>query len=272
MNTQLLESAFKDINPLLCDSSPSCTVVLGSGWSSVTDSFDLLKVIDYSEIPVMGHSRVKGHAGRLMLLGSENRQFLTFQGRHHFYEGLGWDPVAFPVYLTKRLGIPSILLTNSAGAVSPSLKPGNLMIIDDHINDMGSSPLCGEYDPFWGPQFPDQSSVYSPELSSALDAACIKAKADYSHGIYAAKCGPTYETPAEIRALALNGVSAVGMSTVPEAILANSAGLNVAGLSCITNYAAGICETPLSHEEVLRQTELSGAVMSKVIFETLLAI
>lgn len=272
MNLELLKNSLSTVQHIFSHTPPTLTIVLGSGWGEVIKSLNVLHSIDYSDIPVMRQSQIRGHAGKLLLLDNSGKHVLVFQGRHHWYQGIGWDPIAFPVFLTNELGISSILLTNAAGSLSPSLKPGTLMIIDDHINAMSSTPLWGQYDDYWGPRFPDQSHIYNEDLRIALHSACKETEVVFHHGIYAAKDGPVYETPAEVTALQLAGASAVGMSTVPEAILANSLGIKTAGLSCITNFAAGIGTSTLSHEEVLTQTARTMPLMASVIEKTLLAI
>ncbi len=272
MNLELLKNSLSGIKKHFIDASPVLTIVLGSGWSEVISPLKVLQSIDYSDIPIMGESQVKGHTGKLLLLEHEGKKIVVFQGRHHWYEGCGWDAIAFPVFLTKELSIKSMLLTNAAGSLSKSVKPGDLMIIDDHINAMSNNPLTGKHEPYWGPHFPDQSEVYDLELRNILDSACKDSNATYHHGIYIAKDGPTYETPAEVQNLHSMGGTAVGMSTVPEAILANSIGLTVAGLSCITNLAAGVGDAKLTHEEVLSETTKAMPIITSVLEKTLLAI
>jgi len=254
MNQALLEEAAAAVKRRLKGASPQDALVLGSGWGDVADCFDAVDVLPYSEIPTLGGTRVVGHAGRLVLASCEGRQLLIFQGRRHWYEGVGWEPVALPVFLCVRFGVSRVLFTNAAGGVRENLQPGDLMVIDDHVNAIGSNPLAGPHDSIWGPRFPDMSEVYDRELRAALDAAAAAVGQALAHGVYLATTGPVYETPAEIRAYAAMGADAVGMSTVPEATLAHAAGLRVAGLSCITNLAAGVSPTPLSHDEVIAET------------------
>ena len=180
---------------------------------------------------------------------------------------MGWEAVATPLFLLKSLGAKAVFLTNAAGGTNPKWKPGDLMIIDDHINMMGVTPLLGAHDPFWGPRFPDQSFIYDRKLRGALARAGKKAKVALRHGVYFAGTGPTYETPAEIRSWRTLGADAVGMSTVPEAMLANAAGLRVVGLSCITNMAAGILNQALTHQEVFETSQKAMAGMKKLILQ-----
>lgn len=229
---------------------PRAGLILGSGWGEVTAAFEVRAEMPYGQVPNLGNTGVAGHAGRLAWAVCGGVETLVFQGRRHWYEGTGWTPVALPVYLMKRLGVTTVVLTNAAGGIRPGLRAGDLMPIADHINLMGSNPLAGPPDDFWGPRFADQSQVYDAGLRAMLGRAAATTGAAVEPGVYAAMSGPTYETPAEIRALRAMGADAVGMSTVPEAMLAHAAGLRVAALSCISNLAAGIQSTPLSHDEV----------------------
>jgi purine-nucleoside phosphorylase len=223
---------------------------MGTGWREVVDSFQVDHVLGYSDIPELGATQVAGHGGELMLAHHAGVNLLVFSGRRHWYEGAGWDPIAFPVALARTLGTQGILLTNSAGGIRSDLTAGTLMVIDDHINLMGVNPLVGPALPFWGPRFPDLSRLYDPAYRTLLDSAARNAGVAVAHGVYLSVPGPSYETPAEIGAFRRLGADAVGMSTVPEAILAHAAGLRVAGLSCIANVAAG-STTTLSHSDVL---------------------
>ncbi len=252
MNNQLLNEAAKVVNARLPDAHPACGLILGSGLSGAADIFNTRLSFDYHDIPGLGDATVDGHPGRLLWADFEGMEALVFLGRRHWYEGAGWDPVALPVYLLKTLGARVLLVTNAAGGIRKDLAPGDIMIIDDHINAMGVSPLAGPHDPFWGSRFPDQSAVYDPELRRLTDAAAKEAGGELAHGVYAAVSGPATETPAEIRALRSLGADAVGMSTVPEAMLASSAGLRVFGASCIVNVGAGLSSCSFSHENVTR--------------------
>ena len=244
---------------------PRLGLILGSGWSEVVESFQIADAIPYEDIPGLGKTGVVGHAGRLVLAEASGVETLIFQGRRHFYEGVGWTPIALPVFLLKALGAQAVMVTNAAGGVRADLKPGSLMIIDDHINFLGANPLIGAHDAVWGPRFPDQSEVYNTKLRRLLAQAGSAAGETLPHGVYLADSGPTYESPAEIRAFRTLGADAVGMSTVPEALLANAAGLKVVGLSCITNLAAGISKQALSHEEVTEATRNAMARMKSIV-------
>jgi purine-nucleoside phosphorylase len=233
--------------------------MLGSGWGDAVEDFQGLE-IDYSKIPGFGKTGVMGHAGKLRSTVINGMEVFIFQGRRHWYEGEGWTPVILPIYLLHAMGAETVLLTNAAGGIRPNLPPGSLMVIEDHINMLGSNPLVGPHNPMLGTRFPDQTEVYSKALRDKL----MKAGAD-ACGTYVATTGPTFETPAEIRQFKAMGADAVGMSTVPEAIVANALGMQVAGLSCICNWAAGIGGTRLTHEDVNQTAAAAMPRMQKTI-------
>lgn len=226
------------------ESNVKCGVILGSGWGRAVEDLDGIE-IPYDRIPGLGSTGVIGHAGKLLCTMVDGMETFIFQGRRHWYEGEGWTPVILPVYLLKVLGAESVLLTNASGGIREDLAPGSLVAISDHVNNLGSNPLIGPHIPGLGTRFPDQSEVYKKELRSKL----LRSGAD-AEGVYIATSGPTFETPAEINQYKSMGADVVGMSTVPEAIVANAVGLQVAGLSCVCNWAAGIAQHPLTHEDV----------------------
>lgn len=269
VNMPNLDASLQTVRSAFAGARPRCALVLGSGWGHVAESFAVRGELPYASIACLGRAGVAGHAGRLLWAEHAGRELLVFQGRRHWYEGAGWDPVAFPVYAALQLGARDVLLTNAAGGIRPDLAPGALMAIEDHINAMGVHPLVGPHEPAWGPRFPDQSQVYSPALRDGLVGSARELGIELAAGVYAAASGPTYETPAEIRALRAAGADAVGMSTVPEAILANAAGLRVAALSCITNHAAGVSRQPISHQEVLDVTARALPRMQRLLSEFL---
>ena len=262
-----LDASLAAVKKAFPKAKPQLGMILGSGLSEIAEAFEKLGEIPYEKIPGLGKAGVAGHAGRLLWGTSAGLETLVFQGRRHVYEGVGWEAVATPLYLLKSLGAKAVFLTNAAGGTNPKWKAGDLMIIDDHINLMGLTPLLGKHDPFWGPRFPDQSYIYDKKLRGALSRAGKKAKVPLRHGVYFAGTGPTYETPAEVRAWRTLGADAVGMSTVPEAMLANACGLRVAGLSCITNMAAGILDQPLTHQEVFDTSQKAMGAMKKLILQ-----
>ncbi len=259
----LLDAAADTLRQTWPDAKPRCGLVLGSGWGDVVRDLSGPE-IQYTNLPGMGATGVLGHAGTLRLATIDGMDLLVFQGRRHWYEGEGWTPVILPVYLLHALGADSVLLTNAAGGISSTLPPGSLMVIEDHINMLGSNPLIGPHNPKFGTRFPDQSEVYDQELRQQL----INAGAD-AGGTYIATTGPTFETPAEIKMFAAMGADAVGMSTVPEAIVANALGMRVAGLSCICNWAAGISPVKLTHEDV-NETAAEAMPRMKKTIETFL--
>lgn len=257
-----LEAAQRAVHARLAGARPRKAVICGSGWGEVTEDLDILDVIPFQDIPGLGKTGVAGHAGELVIANLPEGTALIFKGRRHFYEGEGWTPVAIPVHLARTAGARDLLLTNSAGAIHPDFQVGDLMRITDHLNLMGDNPLVGAHDGNFGPRFPDLSHVYrADDLSRAAETAGISLR----RGVYAATRGPVYETPAEVRAWKTLGADAVGMSTVPEAILAHAAGFRVAGVSCMTNFAAGISPHPLSHEEVTQSTRAAMPRMRALV-------
>ena len=262
-----LEAALAVVNTAFPEAKPQAGMILGSGLSDVADAFETLGVLPYGDIPGLGKTGVAGHAGKLVWAKSAGLETFIFQGRRHVYEGVGWEPVAIPLFILKSFDAKAVFLTNAAGGTRADWKPGDLMIIEDHINMMGMTPFLGDHDPFWGPRFPDQSYVYDKNLRAALARAGKEVDVELRSGVYFAGTGPTYETPAEIRAWRGMGADAVGMSTVPEAMLANACGLRVAGMSCITNMAAGILDQALTHQEVTDTTRQAMDNMKKLILQ-----
>jgi len=230
---------------------PRIAVVLGSGLGSFADDFDEPVGIPYEEIPGFVRSTAQGHAGRLVVGKVDSVPVLAMQGRVHYYEGYSLEEVTFPVRTFGLLGVKTLVLTNAAGGINVQLTQGALMVISDHLNLMGVNPLRGPNDERFGPRFPDMSAVYSPELQELVVDEAKAIGVEVRRGIYGALSGPSYETPAEIHLLRGLGADAVGMSTVPEAIVARHMGLEVLGISCITNMAAGISDEPINHEEVM---------------------
>jgi purine-nucleoside phosphorylase len=233
---------------------PDIVVVLGSGLGGFADQLSDAVTLDYSAIPHWPAPTVVGHAGRLVVGSSGARRAAVFAGRSHVYEGRTLDDVTFGVRVAASLGVKTLVLTNAAGGMNPDFSVGDLMVIDDHINFMGRNPLVGENDNRLGPRFPDMSEVYSLRLRAIARAAAQEIGHRVQHGVYLAVTGPSYETPAEISAFRTLGADAVGMSTVPEAIVARHMGVEVLGISCISNLAAGMLPQPLSEHEVLETT------------------
>ena len=230
-------------------------LVLGSGLGAFADELEDAEAIAYDEIPGFARPTVEGHAGRLVVGGVGGVTVAAMQGRFHFYEGYALEEVTFPVRVLALAGARSLVLTNAAGGLNNSYEQGSLILISDHLNLMGTNPLLGRNDPRFGPRFPDMTEVYDREYQEAAAAEARAMGLELRRGVYAALSGPSYETPAEIRMLRLLGADAVGMSTVPEAIVARQMGLRVLGLSCITNMAAGVIDKPINHEEVIETGE-----------------
>jgi len=233
----------------LKESQPDTAIVLGSGLGSVAESFLPELIVPYDEVPGLPVSKVPGHAGRFVLgrIPSSGRKVVIAQGRSHLYEGLTAAEITAGVrFLATELGVKRLVLTNAAGAIDASFAVGGLMVLTDHLNLLGASPLTG------GPHFHDMSAVYSPKLREALFLAAESLGMRLFHGVYAAVPGPQYETPAEVRMLRTLGAQAVGMSTVPEAIQARALGLEVAGISMLTNWGAGLAPATLDHSEVVQ--------------------
>jgi purine-nucleoside phosphorylase len=255
-----VEAAFSSVAAAV-SARPSVALVLGSGLGEYARAFGGAE-IEYAAIRGFPVPTVAGHRGVLRV----RRGAALFAGRFHFYEGFEPEEVVMPVFLAHRLGVRTLILTNAAGALRRDLEPGRLVLIRDHLNLMGMNPLRGPNPPGYGPRFPDMSGVYSKRLRELARAVSGES---LTEGVYAALAGPCYETPAEIRMLAALGADLVGMSTVPEAIAASYLGMEVLGISCVTNMAAGILEAPLSHEEVV-ETGRSVAPRLQALLDALL--
>jgi purine-nucleoside phosphorylase len=230
---------------------PAIGIVLGSGLGDFAGSLGRAVSMPYDELPHWPASRVIGHEGRLVVGTVRGRTVAALAGRCHVYEGHDLRTVTFAVRALGLLGIKTLILTNAAGGVNTAFSQGALMVIDDHINLIGDNPLVGANDDRFGVRFPDMSEVYSRRLRAIADRAAERIQLAVPHGVYVALLGPSYETPAEIRYLRTIGADAVGMSTVPEAIVARHMGIDVLGISCITNMAAGVLPQPLNHAEVM---------------------
>jgi purine-nucleoside phosphorylase len=250
----------------LVRSGPETGIVLGSGLGAVAESFESELVVPYAEVVGMPVSKVPGHAGRFVLgrVPGTDRRVVIAQGRSHLYEGLSASEITAGVrFMAEELGIRRLFLTNAAGAIDPSFEVGGLMMLTDHLNLLGVSPLTG------GPHFHDMSTVYSLRLREALFEAADRLGMRLHHGVYAAVPGPQYETPAEVRMLRTLGAQAVGMSTVPEAIQARALGLEVAGLSMLTNWGAGLAPATLDHAEVVQVGEEASLGLGQLLHAVL---
>ena len=229
----------------------SVAIVLGSGLGAFAEALQNATAISYDEIPGFAHATVQGHAGRLVIGKIGERMVAAMQGRFHFYEGYSLEEVTFPIRVLKLLGVRTLVLTNAAGALNVEFAPGSLMVISDHINLLGANPLTGPNDDRFGPRFPDLTSVYAADLQNLVIEAARAMGLPMRRGVYAALSGPSYETPAEIHMVRTLGADAVGMSTVPEAIVARHMDIEVVGISCITNLAAGVTSRPIDHGQVM---------------------
>jgi purine-nucleoside phosphorylase len=233
-------------------------IVLGSGLGGFTASLKDAQTLAYRDIPNWPGAAVVGHAGELVSGTLSGRRVAALSGRAHYYEGHDLRTVTFATRVLGATGVRTLILTNAAGGINVDFKPGTLMLMDDHINLMGSNPLIGPNDDRFGPRFPDMTEVYSKRLRGIAGDAARHLELTLAHGVYAALHGPSYETPAEIRWLRTIGADAVGMSTVPEAIVARHMGMEVLGISCISNAAAGVLPKPLVHDEVMEVARRVG--------------
>ncbi|NLD46265.1 MAG: purine-nucleoside phosphorylase [Clostridiaceae bacterium] len=232
--------------------SPEIAIILGSGLGPLANEIENPVMIDYREIPNFPLSTVEGHEGKLVAGTLGGNKVVALKGRFHYYEGYEIPQVVFAVRVLRLLGVSHLIVTNAAGGINKAFKPGDLMIIKDHISLFAPSPLRGENIKELGVRFPDMSEAYSRKLMALCREAAAAEGIVLQEGVYAFAQGPMYETPAEIRVLGSLGADAVGMSTVPEVITARHAGINVLGISCITNMAAGILDQPLNHQEVMK--------------------
>ena len=260
------EKAVEYIKQQIEDFKPQIGIILGSGLGEIADEY-CKYAIDYSDIPGFKASTVSGHKGRLVFADINGKNVVMMQGRFHFYEGHSIQTVVFPVKVMKKLGIETLIITNAAGGVNASFRPADLMVITDHINHMGVNPLIGPNDDTIGDRFPDMSKVYTPEYIDLVKKVSSEVGVDVQEGIYMALTGPSYETPAEVRMARILGADAVGMSTVPEAIVASWAGIKVIGISCICNSAAGVSTVGLSHAEVIQAANMAKDKFKKLVKE-----
>jgi len=244
---------------------PEAAVVLGSGLGKVAEEMHDAVVIPYEEIPHWPRSTAPGHAGRLVIGLLGGKLVALMQGRAHYYEGYSMEEVTFPVRAFGRWGIPVYIATNASGGIHYGLRPGDLVLVCDHINFMGANPLRGPNVEEWGPRFPDMTYAYDQRLLSLAEEVAAKEGILVKRGIYIAFPGPSYETPAEIRMARIMGADVVGMSTVPEVIVANHMGMKVCAISCVANYAAGMEAKRLTHEEVLAATEEASLRMARLL-------
>jgi inosine/guanosine/xanthosine phosphorylase family protein len=244
---------------------PRTALVLGSGLGPFADAMEIDSVVPYDRIPGFPSSTVQGHAGRLVIGRAGGTPLVCMQGRMHLYEGYEPARLAVSVRTLKRLGVETLVLTNAAGGLNPAFGPGTIMIMDDHINLSGANPLIGPNDDRVGPRFVDMTDAYDPELRRLLHEAAREAGVPVQSGVYLQVAGPNFETPAEVRAYRILGADAVGMSTVPETLVARHAGMRVAGISVITNLAAGLAGHALSHAETIEEAGKAFDGMSRLL-------
>lgn len=244
---------------------PEIAVILGSGLGSIAEQTTDAVTIPYGQIPHFHATSVEGHAGQMVTGLFQGVPAVFLQGRFHLYEGYPMEDVVFPTRTVCGLGVHTLVLTNAAGGVNTRFRPGDLMMITDHLNLMGDNPLKGPNLSQLGPRFPDLSEAYSLDCQNTLRSSAQELGVELHEGVYAGLLGPTYETPAEIRMYRTIGADAVGMSTVPESIAANHLGVRVAGISCITNLAAGLSPQKLSHQEVIENSRLGAEKMKRLL-------
>lgn len=257
-------NALDFIKDKIGDFVPEIAVILGSGLSHFTDGLEGVE-IPYSEIEGFVPASVQGHKGSLFFYENNGRKILVMQGRFHFYEGHSIQTITYPIKIFKKLGVKTLILTNAAGALDKSFAPGDLLLIKDHINFMGDNPLIGKNDDSMGVRFPDMSEVYDKNLRDKVLSIAQKNNIGIKEGVYLATTGPSYETPSEVKMLKLWGADVVGMSTVPEAIVANWCGIKVIGISLVSNYASGVGSQKLSHQEVIEAGNLASSKIKTLL-------
>ena len=245
--------------------SPRVAVVLGSGLDVLADRITEATTVPYDQIPHFPNTTVGGHEGNVLLGKLGGEPVIIFQGRFHYYEGHDLETVTFPVRVLSRLGVSTLILTAATGGIRADLRAGNLVLLIDHLNLIGSNPLRGLNDPRLGTRFPDMTEVYSKRLRTLAREEAKRLGIDLVPGVYACLPGPSYETPAEIKMLRTLGADVVGMSTVPEAIVARHCGIDVLALALVSNAAAGVVGTPITHEEVLEAGRKAAPTLARVI-------
>ena len=244
---------------------PKIGLILGSGLGDYADTLEDAVKIPYSQIPNFPVPTIPGHSGALVFGRKQGREVVVMQGRIHYYEGLSQQEITLPIRVLAALGVKTVVLTNACGGVNLSFAPGDLMLISDHINYSGANPLMGPNLDAFGPRFPDMSDLYTASLRKAIREKAEAAGIPLREGVYAMYSGPNFETPAEIRMFRILGADTVGMSTVPEALVAGHCGMNVVGVSCVTNMAAGVLPVKLTHEEVTETANRVRDVFTNLI-------
>ncbi len=249
------------------DINPEYGIVLGSGLGAFADQLEDKTVISYDDIPGFFKTSVHGHAGELVIGKIGNKSVAVLKGRVHAYEGHSANEVVFPIRFLANLGVSSIVLTNASGGINKSYHPGQLVLIKDHINLSGINPLIGPNNDELGKRFPDMTYTYTPELRAKAIEIAKSIGFELKEGVYAGVMGPTYETPAEVKMLGILGADLVGMSTVNEAIAATHMGVNLLGISCVTNMAAGILDEKLSHDDIQEEANKAMVNFIKLLTE-----
>ena len=244
---------------------PQIGLVLGSGLGDYADTLEDAVKIPYSQIPNFPGPSIPGHTGALVFGRKCGQEVVVMQGRIHYYEGLPQQQITLPIRVLAALGVKTLVLTNACGGVNLSFSPGDLMLISDHINLSGGNPLIGPNLDAFGPRFPDMSDLYTATLRNAIKEKAAAAGISLQEGVYGMYSGPNYETPAEIRMYRVLGADTVGMSTVPEALVAGHCGMQVVGISCITNMAAGVLPQKLSHQEVVETADRVRSTFTKLL-------
>lgn len=264
-----MQETLNFINAKTNNFKPEIGIILGSGLGDFAQSFDAIATVPYSEIPGFEASTIQGHAGQLVFGNIAGKNVIMMQGRFHFYEGHPMPTAVFPVKVMKKLGVKTLIVTNAAGAINKKFKPADLMLISDHINFMGTNPLIGKNDETLGTRFPDMSEIYKKDLIKIAQKCAQELNIEVQNGVYAACTGPSYETPAEVNMLRILGADAVGMSTAPEAIVANYCGIKVLGISCITNAAAGVNPNALTHQDVIETADIAKSKFKSLLLKVL---
>jgi len=249
------------------DMKPKISIILGSGLGVLSDEFESKVVIPYKEIPGFPISTVEGHAGELIIGILNGVEIIAMNGRFHYYEGYDLKQTTFPIRVFKLLGVETLIITNASGGINLNYEAGDFMVINDQLSFFAESVLRGQNDDDFGVRFPDMSKVYNRELIEKVKPIIQKYTGRAQEGVYAYMKGPTFETPAEIRALRVLGADAVGMSTVPEAVIANHCGMKICGISCVTNMAAGVKDEVLSHDDVKETAERVKYTFKEIIKE-----
>jgi len=257
--------ALQYIKSVAGEFQPETAVVLGSGMGKIADEVSGPVVIETKDIPHWPRSTAPGHAGQVILGKMEGRPIAMLKGRLHYYEGHSMNDVAFPTRVMGMWGIKQYIGTNASGGIDPSMKTGDIVLLHDHINYMGANPLIGPTEPRWNVRFPDMTHAYSRRLITLCENAGISAGVQTRRGVYIAFSGPTYETPAEVRMARMLGADVVGMSTVPEVIVANAMGMETAVISCVANLAAGMTGNALTEEEVLEEMQAASGRLGSLI-------